>query len=761
MHEDFGTLVDYLRGELDEPAMAAVRARLENDAAFFDAFNRLRRTFAVLRSLPRVNAQGAAALPALPHFEPAAAFVADLRREFEARGWVALLPELPLTPAYVAALRVEFAVRALLACVPLLEPGAALLRDLRARFAVRGVIGSLPLVKARAEWVRALRCEFVVRATVDCLPQIAVRPEFAARLRAGFAVHALADAVPRLEVSDRFRRRLQVALFEQQRAEPAPEPARAPMLPAVTAGDSFRRRLFKRVLLSSRPQLGREPMKIDAREYQFGRVLSRAFKRGKRSIAATFAMHALAVVLLFFVWNRLDPIVPQTVTALASDAGVTPELPGEGSLPRYEPAPRGPLPYTLPAGGRLTPELDEYGLGGDGAPRPDVPAIEPAPAPPERHRTETLADSREVLRGDSAAWFRLRSASQREKIAYLGSSELYDALASALSYLQRMQEPDGNWGFADMPAHMQVRDADRRTLAHLELTSAALLAYLGDGHSSRGSLVGYDYNVKRGVDWILRQQKPGGRIGPDGIQVVLGHAMATLVLAEDFALSRDQRLRKPLRDACRWLAGVRLPDGSGGMPYLVNGDACMMTAVWAHMALATARNLRVPELDAPQSRLDELLAWFERETRGFTTIRASAEVLAQTELLPVSGAASMTLFAVDAGYEMRRATFLSRLGREMPALEVHERNDRVDNGDVRYLFFGSLAFALEQQRTGQTAPWQSEFARTVLANQVKTGGHSGSFEPASQYARVYGRVFSTAFAALSIENAYRVQLLRR
>ncbi|MCL4731675.1 MAG: hypothetical protein KJ044_14730, partial [Planctomycetes bacterium] len=84
MHEDFGTLVDYLRGELDEPAMAAVRARLENDAAFFDAFNRLRRTFAVLRSLPRVNAQGAAALPALPHFEPAAAFVADLRREFEA-----------------------------------------------------------------------------------------------------------------------------------------------------------------------------------------------------------------------------------------------------------------------------------------------------------------------------------------------------------------------------------------------------------------------------------------------------------------------------------------------------------------------------------------------------------------------------------------------------------------------------------------------------------------------------------------------------
>lgn len=758
MHEDFGTLVDYLRGELDEPAMAAVRARLENDAAFFDAFNRLRRTFAVLRSLPRVNAGAVAPLPSLPQFEPAAAFVADLKREFEARGWVALLPELVCRPEYVNGLRVEFAVRALMACVPMLQPGVEYLSALRARFGLRSITECLPLARVRAEWVRALRQEFVVRATLDCLPQIAVRPEFAAALRAEFAQRALADAVPQLEVSDRFRRRMQVALFEQQRAvETAGEPAKVAALPDVSAGDPFRRRLFKRILLSSRRQVRGEPMKIDWREYQFGRVMAGAWKRGKKSVGATFAMHALAVVLMFFVWNRLDPINPVPAQAVGISSNLLPPLPGEGTGPTYVDPPRLPLNAGMPDA-RVPIETESIGLGGDGAPLPPPPEMSPEPDAPQRSMSETLSGSRETLRSENAAWFRLRSASKREKIAYLGSSELYDALANALAYLQRTQEPAGNWGHVGTVA--VPRDQDLLEVQQVELTSAALLAYLGDGHSSRSSLVGYDYNVKRGVDWLLMQQRADGRIGPKGLENVMVHAMATLVLAEDFALTRDARLRQPLRNACRWLVAVRAADGSGAFPLKVGLEPSLMASVWAHMALATARNIRVPEIDAPQSRIDDLLAWFGKETNGFTTLRDTGEVLAQTDLLPTSSAASLTMFAVDAGYEMRRATFLARLAKDAPALEGGERNFKLDTGDPRYLFFGSQAFAIEQQRTGKPAPWQSDFARTVLANQLKTGGHSGSFDDSCQYAQVYGRVFSTAFAALSIENAYRVQLMK-
>lgn len=748
--------MDYLRGELDEPAMAAVRARLESDAAFFDAFTRLRRTFAVLRSLPRVNAGVAAPLPSLPQFEPAAAFVADLKREFEARGWVALLPELACRPEYVNGLRVEFAVRALMACVPMLQPGVEYLRALHARFGVRSITECLPLARVRAEWVRALRQEFVVRATLDCLPQIAVRPEFAAALRAEFGQRALADAVPQLEVSDRFRRRMQVALFEQQRAvETAPEPAKVAALPDVSAGDPFRRRLFKRILLSSRRELRREPMKIDWREYQLGRVLAGAWRRGKRSVGATMTLHAVLLIALFFVWDHVSFVAPAPAQAIGLETAIGPPLPGEGRGPQYVMPPRLALPAP-DADVRLPADAGDLGMGGEFAPLPvpeDVPAV-PLPA---RTGAETVAEVRPDLRSDNGAWFRLRSASKREKIAYLGSSELYESLSRALVWLQTAQQVDGGWGHVD--AAVPPRDETLRELQRLELTSAAVLAFLGDGHSSKTSLLGYDYNVRRGVNWLLSQQKADGRIGPDDKQVVLGHAMATLALAEDYALSRDARLRQPLRNACRWLSGVRADDGQGGFPYMVGQPASLMSSVWAYMALATARSIRVPDVDAPQSRLDDLLNWFERETRGFTTLKDSHEVIPKTDLLPTAGAAALSLFAVDNGYEMRRVSFLGRIHRELPGVDP-ATGGKDDTSDMRYLFFGSLSLALHQQRGGQAGPWQSEFSRTLIANQHKSGGLAGSFDASCDYAQIYGRVFSTAYAALSIENAYRVQLVR-
>jgi hypothetical protein len=48
MDEDFGLLVDYLRGELDEAAATRVKTRLENEAQLFERFERLRRTYQLL-----------------------------------------------------------------------------------------------------------------------------------------------------------------------------------------------------------------------------------------------------------------------------------------------------------------------------------------------------------------------------------------------------------------------------------------------------------------------------------------------------------------------------------------------------------------------------------------------------------------------------------------------------------------------------------------------------------------------------------------
>lgn len=53
MDEDFGLLVDFLRGELDERAASEVRRRLETEDALFQQFEKLRRTCALLNLHPK------------------------------------------------------------------------------------------------------------------------------------------------------------------------------------------------------------------------------------------------------------------------------------------------------------------------------------------------------------------------------------------------------------------------------------------------------------------------------------------------------------------------------------------------------------------------------------------------------------------------------------------------------------------------------------------------------------------------------------
>jgi hypothetical protein len=75
--------------------------------------------------------------------------------------------------------------------------------------------------------------------------------------------------------------------------------------------------------------------------------------------------------------------------------------------------------------------------------------------------------------------------------------------------------------------------------------------------------------------------------------------------------------------------------------------------------------------------------------------------------------------------------------------------------DVRYLFFGSLAFDLRGQSGGD---WSQAFARTITRNQTLGGALDGSFASADSYTDLFGRAYGAAMIALSIENAWRVTL---
>ncbi len=154
------------------------------------------------------------------------------------------------------------------------------------------------------------------------------------------------------------------------------------------------------------------------------------------------------------------------------------------------------------------------------------------------------------MREDVAGYFRLRSDSRGKKIDYLGSRKLYEALDKSLAWLRKHQQPEGYWGHVEVNPAFVSQD-ERLAIKRLEMTSAALLAFLGDGHSSEDSPLGYDTAVRNGIRWLITHQVESGRIGPGNVLV---HAMATLVLAEEFGMPRAHWLREPLRNASRWLS---------------------------------------------------------------------------------------------------------------------------------------------------------------------------------------------------------------
>jgi hypothetical protein len=146
-----------------------------------------------------------------------------------------------------------------------------------------------------------------------------------------------------------------------------------------------------------------------------------------------------------------------------------------------------------------------------------------------------------------------------------GDARTEAAVAAALNWLTGAQSADGSWEAARHGAGQE-----RRTLgehrhgtgagADTAMTGLALLAFLGAGHTH---LEGpYREQVEAGLAFLVASgsgvQLPSGDLsGPkqsgwtpaNTYARLYSHAIATLAVAEAYALTGDPRLREPLQRA--------------------------------------------------------------------------------------------------------------------------------------------------------------------------------------------------------------------
>jgi prenyltransferase beta subunit len=150
------------------------------------------------------------------------------------------------------------------------------------------------------------------------------------------------------------------------------------------------------------------------------------------------------------------------------------------------------------------------------------------------------------------------------------------AVAKALSYIKRTQNPDGSWGSSGYGRHPAI-------------TAVACMALMAQGNlPGRGR---YGGNVERGVTFLMKSVHPStGFIRGSGGGRMYGHGFATLCLAEAYGMMPSAGLRQKLRLAVRCIVKSQKPDGGWRYDPRPYGSSDLSITICQLMALRAANN---------------------------------------------------------------------------------------------------------------------------------------------------------------------------
>lgn len=183
--------------------------------------------------------------------------------------------------------------------------------------------------------------------------------------------------------------------------------------------------------------------------------------------------------------------------------------------------------------------------------------------------------------------------------AYGGTKGSERAVAAALNWLARHQNPDGSW---DLSNH--TRGCKDGTCTGLGAkthagagTPMALLPFFAAGqtHKTKGP---YKNTIQRGLYYIASQQKTNGdlRLGSN----LYTHGLATICMTEAYGLSGDKAVGASAQQAINFIVAGQDPNG-GGWRYVPKEPGDTSAVGWQVMALKSGM---MAGLSVPSSALE-------------------------------------------------------------------------------------------------------------------------------------------------------------
>ncbi len=348
-----------------------------------------------------------------------------------------------------------------------------------------------------------------------------------------------------------------------------------------------------------------------------------------------------------------------------------------------------------------------------------------------------------------------------------------EAIDRGLDWLASAQEPDGHWYCARWSDYKKTLDipgigAGTVDLLDPALTGLALLPFLYDGQTptkgKHAAVVGRAIAYLRMMaesyanDGLPRHtgQQPGlwhwGIIADDYNPVVV-----YAVLAEALRRTGDDELRPVVQAGVRQMVFERREDrpwASTLNPYDI-GAAIFWVEL---METAEACGVKVPGRARPEAKA------YLREL----TEEKSGRILTKdvcTECLGGWDAQSVSILMrawIGPGPDPIREKQMDTIAAHAPVWETRWRLPedpskgpteiyRINRDIVNYFYWYYGTLALERHGGARRDPWRKALHAALLPNQVKEGEHAGSWEPLDPWGHLSGRVYSTAYAVMSLQ----------
>ena len=332
----------------------------------------------------------------------------------------------------------------------------------------------------------------------------------------------------------------------------------------------------------------------------------------------------------------------------------------------------------------------------------------------------------------------------RETVVRGGSAKTEAAVRAALDWLASAQAIDGRW---DASVHgsgrggVIERQLRGRTgvSADTGVTALALLAFLAHGETHQEGK--YAGGINRALQFLIASQRPNGDLGgrADVHAHMYCHGMATLALAEAYAMSEDPNLIPPLRRAIAYSLNCQ-DRHTGGWRYRPGEAGDTSQFGWQVMALTSAGRAGIRDGDVALAGMRRFLGSVSSGSAGglasyrpgsAPTRSMTAEALACRWCL---GDVDMQTLDEASGFIMQQPP---------------------GAGTRNFYYWYYATLALCQLDAPAWSDWNRALQRELLRSQRRRGDLKGSWDPTTVWGPCGGRVYTTAIGALCLEVYYR------